>query len=78
MTARKSFEAILETRTDTRANRDYAAYLRLAAREEAAEEQIGTLTRDGQPVLYAWPAGGLYREGSRHELVNYLIRNHYA
>jgi hypothetical protein len=78
MTARKSFEAILETRTDTRANRDYAAYLRRSAREEAAEEYIGTVTRDGQTVLYVWPAGGPYREGSRHDLINFLIRNLYA
>lgn len=78
MTARKTFEAILDTRRDTRADRDYATYLRRAEREDAADEQIGTLTRDGKAVLYVWPTGGKYREGTRFELTDYLIRNQYA
>ena len=78
MTTRKSFDAILDTRCDTREDRDYATFLRLAKREEGAEEQIGELIRDGRAVFYVWPAGGKYREGSRSELVSYLIRNQYA
>ena len=75
---RKTFEAIIETRTDTRANRDYAAYLIRAKREEAAEELIGSLIRNGETVLYVWPAGGRYREGARFDLTDYLIRNNHA
>jgi hypothetical protein len=78
MTARKTFEAILDTRVDSREDREYATFLRLAKREEEAEEQIGELTRDGKTVFYVWPTGGKYREGSRVELVSYLIRNKYA
>jgi hypothetical protein len=78
MTARKTFEAILDTRVDSREDREYATYQRLAKREGEAEEQIGELTRDGKTVFYVWPAGGKYREGSRVELVSYLIRNKYA
>jgi hypothetical protein len=76
--ARKSFEAIIETRVDTRANRDYAAYLARARRESAADGQIGALIRNGETVLYVWTTGGRYREGSRLELIDYLMRNNYA
>jgi hypothetical protein len=78
MTARKSLEAILDTRRDSREDRDYANFLRSAKREEEAEEQIGTLVRDGVTVHYVFPDGGKYREGNRIELVQHLIRNRYA
>lgn len=51
---------------------------RLERREAAAEKQIGELTRNGKPVFYVWPQGGRYREGSRSELTDFLIRNGYA
>jgi dipeptidyl aminopeptidase/acylaminoacyl peptidase len=78
VTARKSFDAILDTRRDAREDRDYVTYQRLAKREGEAEDQIGELTRDGRTVFYVWPTGGKYREGSRSELVSFLIRNQYA
>ena len=78
MTIRKTFEAIIDTRTVTRDNRDYTTFLRFAKREGEAEEQIGALIRDGKTVYYVWPAGGRYREGSRRDLINYLVRNQYA
>lgn len=78
MTARKSLEAILDTRRDSREDRDYKNFLRSAKREEEAEEQVGTLIRDGVTVRYVYPAGGKYREGNCVELVQYLIRNRYA
>ena len=78
MTLRKTFEAIIDTRTVTRDNRDYTTFLRFAKREGEAEDQIGALIRDGKTVYYVWPAGGRYREGTRSELVSYLIRNQYA
>jgi hypothetical protein len=48
---------------------------RLEKREEAAEEMIGELNNG---KFYAWPIGGKYREGTRHDLIQYLIRNNYA
>ena len=48
---------------------------RLEKREEAAEKMIGELSNG---KLYAWPIGGKYREGTKHDLIQYLIRNNYA
>lgn len=51
---------------------------RLETREEQAEDQIGQLMRDGKLICYVCPRPNLYREGTRSELVAYLIRNRYA
>lgn len=51
---------------------------RMERRWDAAEKMIGELVRDGKAVLYVWPQGGKYREGSRSNLVDFLIRNNYA
>lgn len=51
---------------------------RMEHREAAAERHIGELVRGGRQLLYIWPQGGKYREGSRLDLVAFLIRNHYA
>ncbi len=48
---------------------------RLERREEAANQMIGTLNSG---KCYVWPQGGKYREGTRSELVQFLIRNNYA
>ena len=48
------------------------------AREEAAEMMVGTLVRDGKEVRYVWPKGGKYREGTRLELIAFLVRRNYA
>jgi hypothetical protein len=48
---------------------------RLERREEAAEQMIGELSSG---KCYVWPQGGKYREGTRAELVQFLIRNNYA
>lgn len=44
-------------------------------REAAAELMIGELNSG---KLYVFPVGGKYREGSRGDLVAFLIRNNYA
>jgi hypothetical protein len=75
---RKTWEEIQENRTNTRMDRDYAAYVRMGKREEAAEKLVGELCREGQQVFYVWPQGGKYREGTRAELIAFLIRNNYA
>ncbi len=51
---------------------------RIERREADAETMIGELCRNGKPVFYVYPQGGKYREGTRSDLVNFLIRNNYA
>lgn len=50
----------------------------LNEREDKAEEMLGQLQRAGKTVFYVWPQGGKYREGTRLELVAFLVRNNYA
>ncbi len=47
-------------------------------RRDYAETRIGELMRNGEKVLYVFPKGGKYREGTRRELIDFLIRNDYA
>ena len=51
---------------------------RISRREDDAEKMIGVLIRDGKEVLYVWPQGGKYREGTKLQLVAFQIRNNYA
>ena len=44
-------------------------------REDAAREMIGELASG---KCYVFPVGGKYREGTRGELIAFLIRNNYA
>lgn len=72
----------IDQRLDAAEARRFASqdrYLkRLEKREKKAEEMIGILCREGKEVLYVWPQGGKYREGERHDLIAFLIRNKYA
>lgn len=67
---------------DARESRRLKAEDRLLARierlEAKAEKLIGELCREGKRVFYVWPLGGKYREGDRHELAAFLIRNKYV
>jgi hypothetical protein len=64
---------------DARENRRIAAeskyFDRIDAREEQAEQMIGELASG---KLYVSPVGGKYREGTRSDLIAFLIRNNYA
>ena len=64
---------------DARQNRRLAAedrfLARIEKREAAAEQMIGELNSG---KLYVYPVGGKYREGTRSELIAFLIRNNYA
>lgn len=51
---------------------------RISKREDDAHEMVGELCREGKPVFYVFPQGGKYREGTRAELVAFLVRNNYA
>lgn len=48
---------------------------RIEGREVAADTMIGELSSG---KLYVYPVGGKYREGTRAELIAFLIRNRYA
>ena len=48
---------------------------RISKREDAAHLMIGELSSG---KCYVFPVGGKYREGTRFELVSFLIRNNYA
>lgn len=50
----------------------------LSKREDEAEQMLGQLQRDGKTVYYVWPAGGKYREGTRLDLIAFLVRNRYV
>lgn len=50
----------------------------LNAREDEAESMLGNLVRDGKVVYYVFPVGGRYREGSRLDLIAFLVRNNYV
>lgn len=75
---RRSHDQILKARMDARINarirRDDATITRREKREAAADRYIGELCRGGVEVLYVWPVGRRYREGTRSELANYLMR----
>lgn len=50
-------------------------HARISAREDKADRMVGELSSG---KCYVWPVGGKYREGTRLELVQFLIRNKYA
>lgn len=69
----------LERQSDAREARRIKSedryHARIVAREEEAHKMIGELSSG---KCYVWPVGGKYREGTRLELLQFLIRNRYA
>ena len=52
---------------------------RLEKLEAKADPMVGELCRDGKTVYYIVTARGKVREsGSRQDLIDFLIRNHYV
>ena len=49
--------------------------VRMEKRESTAAEMIGELLSG---KFYVYPVGGKYREGTKLELIDFLIRNKYA
>lgn len=78
MTRRMNDEAFMEARDAARCKADDKAYAKLSARMDAAEAMIGQLVREDRTVHYVYPVGGRYREGSRMDMIDFLMRNHYA
>ena len=73
-----NIEAHLDARLSRRMKSDDRYLARRERREEAAELMIGELCRDGRTIYYVCPQAGRYREGSRWELVDFLIRNNFV
>jgi hypothetical protein len=48
---------------------------RLEKREAQADKMVGELLSG---LCYVFPVGGKYREGTRGELVAFLVRNNYV
>lgn len=71
-------ERYLEARQSRRMAAQDRYLSRLEKREAAAEAMIGELCREGRTVFYVCPVGGRYREGSRGDLIRFLLRNNYA
>lgn len=78
------FERELSAKSNRRVACEDRAIRRIERREESAERLIGELCRDGRTVFYInlrdrnGRATGKIREGSRHDLISYLLRNRYV
>lgn len=69
----------IDQQLDARQSRRLAANGRAEAslmqREAKAADMIGELSSG---KCYVFPVGGKYREGTRADLISYLVRNNYA
>jgi hypothetical protein len=74
----RTLEQQLDTLELRRLRADERHAERMDARETRAADMLGELCREGRTVYYAWPLGGKYREGLRHDLIAFLVRNGYA
>jgi hypothetical protein len=74
----QTIEQFIESRVSRSIKMQDRTLARLDRREAAAEQQVGTLIRDGKQINYVMPQGGKYREGSKSDLVAFLLRNNYA
>ena len=74
----QTIEQQLDGRMRRRMASDNRFLARIEKREAAADAMIGELCKDGKQAFYVYPVGGKYREGTRSELIAFLIRNNYA
>lgn len=74
----QTIEQQLDGRMNRRMASDDRLLARLEKREAAADAMIGELCKEGKQVFYVYPVGGKYREGTRSELIAFLLRNNYA
>jgi hypothetical protein len=70
-----SIDQQIEARHARRMAADDRHLTRLERRETMAAHMIGELASG---KLYVYPVGGRYREGTRGELIEFLIRNRYV
>ena len=81
MTARKSWDEIMERKHITRMNRDDKTVDKIERLEAKALPLIGELCREGKTVYYVncHPLyKGKTREGTQADLLAFLIRNKYV
>lgn len=71
----QTFEQRLESSERRILRADDRFMARMEPRWDAAEQMVGELSSG---KCYVWPVGGKYREGTRFELVQFLVRNKYA
>lgn len=64
-----------DAREARRVSRENRVHERALAREDKADAMVGELSSG---KCYVWPVGGKYREGTRLELVQFLVRNNYV
>lgn len=76
--ARKTDDELAEGRMLRRIKAEARAVDKMDRQLDEAEKHIGQLTRDGKTIYYVYPVGGKYREGSRSDLISFLIRNRYV
>jgi hypothetical protein len=72
------YDRFLDGRESRRLKQDAHNLDKLDRQMAAAEAMIGELCKEGKQVFYIYPVGGKYREGPRHELIDFLIRNRYV
>lgn len=75
MNTASKYEQQLETKQLRRMRAEDRALGKLEKREAAAAQMIGELNSG---KCYVYPVGGKYREGTRADLIDFLIRNRYA
>jgi hypothetical protein len=73
-----SIEARLDARMGRRLAAEDRALARLERREARAAALIGEVVRDGKPVYYVMTRAGRVREGTRIDLIAFLLRNFYV
>ena len=73
--AKQSIEQQLDAKMARRLAAESRYLDRLERKEAKAERMIGELVSG---KLYIYPVGGKYREGTRAELISFLIRNRYV
>ena len=69
----------IEQQLDARQARRMAAEDKFLARMEKREAKADTMIGElASGKCYVFPVGGRYREGSRADLIAFLLRNNYA
>lgn len=71
----KTYEQLIEFKNTKRISNENKADLRISSLEEKADRLIGELASG---KCYFFPIGGKYREGTRVELIQFIIRNKYV
>ena len=70
-----NYEAQQDAKQARRMHAQDRCLTHLEKHEAQAENMVGELSSG---KCYVYPVGGKYREGTRGELVEFLVRNNYA